>query len=107
MPCRASSLSVTLMNEEAKNMSRDDIIETLTEIMCDLFDLDDLDYADSLTADDVEEWDSLSHVRFVVAVEKESMQSPLTKLPEPNCNQTGNLSNDRRCVLFTLAFADP
>jgi acyl carrier protein len=41
----------------------------LTEIMRDIFDEDDVEYRDSLTADDVEGWDSLSHVRFMVAVE--------------------------------------
>ena len=40
-------------------------------IMEDVFDRDDLNYADNLGAGDVEEWDSLSHIRFVVAVEKE------------------------------------
>ncbi len=51
-------------------MDREDISGIVTEIMCDVFDLDELDYADTLSADDIEEWDSLSHIRFIVAVEK-------------------------------------
>jgi acyl carrier protein len=52
-------------------MSREEGAARLTEIMCNVFDVDDLQYSDSLKADDVEGWDSLSHVRFLVAVEKE------------------------------------
>ncbi len=52
-------------------MSREEGAARLTEIMRDLFDADDLQYSDTLKADDVEGWDSLSHVRFLVAVEQE------------------------------------
>jgi len=51
-------------------MDRQEIAGIVTEIMCDVFDLDELDYADDLSADAIEEWDSLSHIRFIVAVEK-------------------------------------
>jgi acyl carrier protein len=51
-------------------MSREEGAARLTEIMRDVFEIDDLQYSDSLKADDVEGWDSLSHVRFLVAVEK-------------------------------------
>jgi acyl carrier protein len=52
-------------------MSREEGIARLTEVMRDVFDIDDLEYNDSLKADDVEGWDSLSHLRFLIAVEKE------------------------------------
>jgi acyl carrier protein len=42
----------------------------LQEIMADTFDLDDLTIADNMTASDIEEWDSLSHIRLVVAIER-------------------------------------
>lgn len=51
-------------------MERSEITEQLTEIMIDVFDLDELEYRDDLSAADVEEWDSLSNIRFMVAVEK-------------------------------------
>jgi acyl carrier protein len=51
-------------------MSREEGAARLIEIMRDVFEIDDLKYSDSLTADDVEGWDSLSHVRFLIAVEK-------------------------------------
>jgi acyl carrier protein len=52
-------------------MSREESADRLLEIMRDVFDVEDLEYCDSLKADDVESWDSLSHVRFLIAVEKE------------------------------------
>jgi acyl carrier protein len=51
-------------------MSREEGAARLIEIMRDVFEIDDLQYSDSLKADDVEGWDSLSHVRFLIAVEK-------------------------------------
>ncbi len=51
-------------------MDRPELIEQLTSVMEDVFDLDDIEYHDELNAADVEEWDSLSNIRFVVAIEK-------------------------------------
>jgi acyl carrier protein len=52
-------------------MSREEAAPRLTKVMRNIFDIDDLEYNDSLKADDVEGWDSLSHLRFLIAVEKE------------------------------------
>ena len=51
-------------------MTREDGAARLTVIMRKVFDEEDVQYKDSLTADDVDGWDSLSHVPFLVAVEK-------------------------------------
>ena len=51
-------------------MQRGEIAEQITAIMEDVFDEDDLQYADGLSAADIEEWDSLSNIRFMVSVEK-------------------------------------
>jgi acyl carrier protein len=51
-------------------MLREEGAARLTKIMRDIFDEDDVEYSDTLTADDVEGWDSLSHVRFLVTIEK-------------------------------------
>jgi len=51
-------------------MSHENTLAELREIMLDVFDIDDLELSDATTAEDVEEWDSLSHVRLVVAVER-------------------------------------
>ena len=52
-------------------MSREENAERLCEVMRDVFDNEDLEYHDSLIADEGEGWDSLSNVRFLIAVEKE------------------------------------
>ena len=51
-------------------MERNDIMNRVQEVFRDEFELDDLILSDDTTADDVEEWDSLSHVQLVVALEK-------------------------------------
>lgn len=46
-------------------------LETVQSIMRDVFDLPELQVTPALTAQDVEEWDSISHISLVVALEKE------------------------------------
>ncbi len=45
-------------------------LETIRLIMEDVFDVEDLQIQPSTTAEDVEEWDSLSHIRLIVACER-------------------------------------
>ena len=45
-------------------------IEKIQEIMADTFDVDDLAITRDTTAADIEEWDSLSHIRLIVAIER-------------------------------------
>lgn len=47
------------------------IEDRLIGVLRDVFDRPDLAYSAGLSAKDVEDWDSLSHVNLVVAVEKE------------------------------------
>ena len=44
--------------------------EQLNAIFCKVFDDNDIKIAPEMTADDIDEWDSLSHVNLVVAIEK-------------------------------------
>lgn len=46
------------------------IYEKLTSIMRDVFDDDTLVASAGLTADDVDGWDSLSHLRLIMTVQK-------------------------------------
>lgn len=50
-------------------MSRE-IIDEVKTIMCDVFDVDELHVSRDTTAHDIEEWDSLSHIRLIVAIEQ-------------------------------------
>lgn len=51
-------------------MTRGLVIDTMMSVLSDTFDNDDLCYRDDLTAKDVEGWDSLSNIRFMVAIEE-------------------------------------
>lgn len=52
-------------------MERNDIYSKLNDIFVDVFDLDESPMlTDNTSADDIEEWDSLSHIQLIVAVEK-------------------------------------
>ena len=51
-------------------MDRSRIIEKIQDVMIDVFDVDDLDISESTTAEDIEEWDSLSHIRFMITIER-------------------------------------
>lgn len=53
-------------------MGRDDILDGIREIMVNVFDidLDQSDVTEDTTANNIEEWDSLSHIRLIVAVER-------------------------------------
>ncbi len=51
-------------------MSSTETLETIRLTMEDVFDVDDLVISDATTAEDIEEWDSLSHIRLVVALER-------------------------------------
>ena len=52
-------------------MERQEIFEKLNEVFEDVLDLEETpNMSDETSANDIEEWDSLSHVQLVVAVEK-------------------------------------
>lgn len=52
-------------------MERKEIFSKLNEIFEDVLDLDETpNLTDAISANDIEEWDSLSHVQLIVAIEK-------------------------------------
>lgn len=51
-------------------MTQQEIYPRLTKIMRDVFDDDNLVVTPQLTANDVEGWDSVSHITLVVAIEE-------------------------------------
>lgn len=51
-------------------MERQTIFEKLNEIFIDVLDLDEVELTDTTNANDIEEWDSLSHIQLIVAIEK-------------------------------------
>lgn len=52
-------------------MERNEILSKLNEIFIDVMDLDnDFILTEDMSADDIEEWDSLSHIQLMVGIEK-------------------------------------
>ena len=51
-------------------MEKQEILQKINEVFIDNLDNDNIVLTESTTADDIEEWDSLTHVQLVVAVEK-------------------------------------
>ncbi len=51
-------------------MEKAEVYSKLSGVFRDVFDEDDLALTPQTTADDVDGWDSLSHIRLVLAVSK-------------------------------------
>ncbi len=51
-------------------MTDSEIMAKVADLMVDVFDVDDLDITPATSADDIEEWDSLSHIRLMISIER-------------------------------------
>lgn len=51
-------------------MTGDEIVKKLTPIFHEIMENNRIVLIDALTAEDVEEWDSFSHMRLIILVEK-------------------------------------
>ncbi len=51
-------------------MERKEIYDKLNEIFRDVLDNDEIELQDSTTAEDIEEWTSLTHIQLIVEIEK-------------------------------------
>ena len=52
-------------------MTRSQLLTTIRTILADILDNPDLELTEATTADDVEDWDSINHVKLLIALEKE------------------------------------
>jgi acyl carrier protein len=52
-------------------MERTEILKQVNDIFIDVLDAPGLVIAEATTANDVEDWDSLTHIQLVVAIEKQ------------------------------------
>jgi len=51
-------------------MNQHEIYEKLNTIFKDVLDIEEVELINETTAEDVENWDSLSHINLIVAIEK-------------------------------------
>jgi acyl carrier protein len=51
-------------------MEKQEILAQVQEIFRDILDNEEIVLTNETTANDVEEWDSLSHIQLIVAIEK-------------------------------------
>ena len=51
-------------------MAKNQILEVVSEIFREVLDNEEIVLANETTADDIEEWDSLTHIQLIVAIEK-------------------------------------
>jgi acyl carrier protein len=56
--------------QKNKSMERKDLLKEINIIFIDILDNEDLLIDENSTAKDVDEWDSLTHIQLVVAIEK-------------------------------------
>ena len=52
-------------------MTTQEIYERLTNIFQDVFDDDEIKLSPMTMSEDIDDWDSLSHIRLIISVEKE------------------------------------
>jgi acyl carrier protein len=60
-------------------MTHDEIHKRLTAVFRDTFDDPSLEITDATTADDISDWDSITHITLITAVEEEFKVSFSTK----------------------------
>ena len=70
-------------------MTEDEVYERLAPMFQDVFDDDMIVPRAELTADDVDEWDSLSHIRLIVTVERDFD----VKFTTPEINRLNNVGD--------------
>ena len=52
-------------------MERKQMLDRITKVFIDVLDEEEIILTEETCADDVEEWDSLTHIQLVVGIEKE------------------------------------
>lgn len=76
-------------------MEKNEILEKVQGIFRDVLDNEDIELSFETTADDIEEWDSLSHIQLIVAIEKEFK----VKFTSKEIMSWGNVGEMLDCIL--------
>ena len=51
-------------------MTKEEILQQVNNVFIDVLDNEEIKLNNETTAEDIEEWDSLSHIQLVVSIEK-------------------------------------
>lgn len=51
-------------------MNQEEIMNKVKGAMIDVFEVDDINLTAATSAEDIEEWDSLSYIRFMITLER-------------------------------------
>jgi acyl carrier protein len=71
-------------------MDPEQIIPRLTRVFCQVFDTPSITLRREMTAADVEDWDSITHINLIVAIEKE-FKCRLSTAEVANLSNVGDL----------------
>ena len=58
-------------------MTRDEVFEGLHEVFWDVFDDEDIQIRDETTANDIEDWDSLEHIIWLLPWRRNSISNSI------------------------------
>ena len=53
------------------HMNRDEVLKKVNKVFNEIFDDDNLKIKDETTANDIEDWDSLTHITLISSIEEE------------------------------------
>ena len=73
-------------------MEKSEILKQMQDIFIDVLDNDDIVLTEDTTADDIEEWDSLSHIQLVVGIENH-FKFKLTSKEIMECANLGDMAD--------------
>ena len=59
-----------MLYREEMSMEKSQILDEVQAIFREVLDNEEIVLANETTADDIEEWDSLTHIQLIVAIEK-------------------------------------
>jgi acyl carrier protein len=77
-------------NEAGMTTTNDEIFEKIRNILSDVLDVDADQFTLATSANDIEEWDSLSHIRLMVTIEK-AFKIKFTNSEIESLNNVGEL----------------